>query len=124
MKIKHIISLLSALFIAWGHIGAAPVTIKATLDSAYILMGKQTALNIDIVQDKGTVGHFITNNGDTLTREVEVIQNYAPDTISLSNDREEILRKSSYSRLIPGYTLFHHMYMWLATTHFRLHRSH
>ncbi len=112
MKIKHIISLLSALFIAWSHIGAAPVTIKATLDSAYILMGKQTALNIDIVQDKGTVGHFITNNGDTLTREVEVIQNYAPDTISLSNDREEILRKVIIQSFDSGlYTLPPYVYV-------------
>lgn len=112
MKIKHIISLLSALFIACGHIGAAPVTIKATLDSAYILMGKQTALNIDIVQDKGTVGHFITNNGDTLTREVEVIQNYAPDTISLSNDREEILRKVIIQSFDSGlYTLPPYVYV-------------
>ena len=72
---------------------AAPVSIKASLDSAYILMGKQTVLNLEIVQDRGTQGAFINNNGDTLTREVEVIRAVKPDTTDLSNNREEIKRE-------------------------------
>lgn len=112
MKIKHIISLIAAIFLALTPVAAAPVTIKAHLDSAYILMGKQTAINIDIVQDKGVTGHFITNNGDTLTREVEVIKNYAPDTTSLSNDREEIIRKVIIQSFDSGlYTLPPYVYV-------------
>lgn len=72
---------------------AAPVSVKASLDSAYILMGKQTVLNIEIVQDRGTQGAFINNNGDTLTREVEVIRALKPDTTDLGNNREEIKRE-------------------------------
>lgn len=72
---------------------AAPVSIKASLDSAYILMGKQTVLNLEIVQDRGTQGAFINNNGDTLTREVEVIRAAKPDTTDLGNNREEIKRE-------------------------------
>lgn len=72
---------------------AAPVSIKASLDSAYILMGKQTVLNLEIVQDRGTQGAFINNNGDTLTREVEVIRAVKPDTTDLGNNREEIKRE-------------------------------
>ncbi len=72
---------------------AAPVSVKASLDSAYILMGKQTVLNLEIVQDRGTQGAFINNNGDTLTREVEVIRAVKPDTTDLGNNREEIKRE-------------------------------
>lgn len=112
MKLKHIISLVAAILIAWTSAEAAPITIKASLDSAYILMGKQTVLNINIVQDKGVTGHFITNNGDTLTREVEVIHNYAPDTVSLSSDREEITRKVLIQSFDSGlYTLPPYVYV-------------
>lgn len=72
---------------------AAPVSVKASLDSAYILMGKQTVLNLEIVQDRGTQGAFINNNSDTLTREVEVIRAVKPDTTDLGNNREEIKRE-------------------------------
>lgn len=72
---------------------AAPVSVKASLDSAYILMGKQTVLNLEIVQDRGTQGAFINNNGDTLTREVEVIRAVKPDTTDLGNNRKEIKRE-------------------------------
>ena len=72
---------------------AAPVSVKASLDSAYILMGKQTVLNLEIVQDRGTQGAFINNNGDTLTREAEVIRAVKPDTTDLGNNREEIKRE-------------------------------
>lgn len=77
-----------------AHNGAAaPVSITASLDSAYILMGKQTALKLDIVQDRGVQGVFINNNGDTLTREVEVIRALKPDTTDLGSNREEIKRE-------------------------------
>ncbi len=77
-----------------AHNGAAaPVSITASLDSAYILMGKQTALKLDIVQDRGVQGAFINNNGDTLTREVEVIRALKPDTTDLGSNREEIKRE-------------------------------
>ncbi len=77
-----------------AHNGAAaPVSITASLDSAYILMGKQTALKLDIVQDRGVQGTFINNNGDTLPREVEVIRALKPDTTDLGSNREEIKRE-------------------------------
>jgi len=66
-----------------------PVTVKTSLDSAYIIMGKQTTLKVNVVQDKGTQGYF-ANVGDTLTREIEVIRALPADTSSLGSDREEI----------------------------------
>lgn len=72
---------------------AAPVSVEASLDSAYIIMGKQTTLKVDIVQDKGVQGMFVNNSGDTLTREIEVARALKPDTTDLGSDREEIRRE-------------------------------
>lgn len=111
-KLRHIIALVTVLVFTAASLKAAPVTVKASLDSAYILMGKQTTLTVNIVQDKGTVGHFITNNGDTLTSAVEIIQNCPPDTASLSGDREEIMRKVIIQSFDSGlYTLPPYVYV-------------
>ncbi len=95
MNKTTIISLIiAAISLMTAHNGAAaPVSITASLDSAYILMGKQTALKLDIVQDRGVQGTFINNNGDTLPREVEVIRALKPDTTDLGSNREEIKRE-------------------------------
>ncbi len=93
MRLKHIYIFIVAMMASWLGAGAAPVTIKASLDSAYILMGKTTAITVEIVQDRGIQGMFLSNNGDTLTRNVEVVRNLPPDTSRLSDDREEIKRQ-------------------------------
>ena len=95
MSKTTIISLLIAVVSLTGahQAKAAPVSIKASLDSAYILMGKQTTLRLEIVQDRGVQGAFLNNNGDTLTREVEVIRSLKPDTTDLGSNREEIRRE-------------------------------
>lgn len=75
---------------AWTSASSAgPVQIKTALDSAYILMGKQTALHINIVQDRGVQGHFL-NVGDTLTVAVDVVSVGKPDTSDIGSGREEI----------------------------------
>lgn len=71
---------------------AAPVTITAKLDSARLLMGRTSALHIEIVQDCGTQGVLALEKSDTLTSMVEIAQKTPPDTISLSNNREQIKR--------------------------------
>ena len=88
-RIKYLIGLALLIIGVQATAAAGPVTVKASLDSAYIIMGKQTALKVNVVQDKGTEGHFL-NVGDTLTREIEVIRALPADTASLGSDREEI----------------------------------
>lgn len=74
---------------------AAPVwsantTITATLDSAYILMGKQTTLHLEIVGDNDA-GHLqLDNNADTIVKEVEIINLLPADTADLGNNRRQI----------------------------------
>lgn len=108
MSKTTIISLIiAAISLMTAHNGAAaPVSITASLDSAYILMGKQTALRLEIVQDRGTQGAFLNHNGDTLTREVEVIRASKPDTTDLGSNREEIKRELTIQSFDSGlYTI-------------------
>jgi hypothetical protein len=68
---------------------AGQVQITTSLDSAYLLMGKQTTLHIDIVQNQGAQGRFV-NVGDTLTSTIDVVNVGKPDTSDIGSGREEI----------------------------------
>ncbi len=90
-RLKYIIIL---TFFAFGIqlTNAGPISIKASLDSAYILMGKQTTLHLEILQDDDVVGNLINNNTDTITKAVELVSVSNIDTIDLGNQRCQILR--------------------------------
>ncbi|THG54516.1 DUF4381 family protein [Muribaculum caecicola] len=75
--------------VATAAVSAGPVKVTTSIDSAYIIMGKQTAMNVSIVQDKGAHGRFL-NMGDTLSAQIEVASVTRPDTVSLGSGREEI----------------------------------
>lgn len=87
--IKSIAVVASSLCMSVCVFAAGPVKVTTTLDSAYIIMGKQTAMNVEIVQDKGTKGRFL-NVGDTLSAQIEVAAVSKPDTNAIGSDREEI----------------------------------
>lgn len=85
------------LFIITAEFGitcyaAGPTTIDAKLDSVAILMGKQTVLTYQIVQDKNVKGHFLIDSGP-ITPNVEIIGTPQSDTIDLGNNRIQIDRK-------------------------------
>ena len=65
--------LLSTLLAVGMTSMAAPTTFKAKLDSASLLMGKQVAMQIEIVQDSNVSGYIPINEGDTLTDKVEIV---------------------------------------------------
>lgn len=71
---------------------AGNVTISAKLDSAVLLMGKQTALHIELAQDKNAVGHFVGEGNVNLTEMVEVAERPNADTTDLGNGRIQINR--------------------------------
>lgn len=77
-----------------GALGAyaAPVQVTASLDSAYILMGKQTALHTSVVQDAATQGAWLIDTAKTLVPEVELSRRLDPDTTDLGNNRVQIDR--------------------------------
>ena len=91
-KVRHIVMaavmLLAAVPMAWG----GNVTFKAKLDSATLLMGKTTALHLEITQDKDARGFFPGEQLDTLNAMVEIAERPAADTTDLGNNRIQINR--------------------------------
>lgn len=85
-----IISLFLFFLIVPNKVAAGPISIKAKLDSASLLMGKQTGLHIEIVQDKGASGYIPLAEGDTITQNVEIIGWKQSDTTDLGNNRIQI----------------------------------
>lgn len=80
--------MLATISAAWG----GNVTFKAKLDSAILLMGKTTALHLEITQDKDARGFFPGEQLDTLSAMVEIAERLAADTTSLDNNRIQINR--------------------------------
>lgn len=84
--------LLALMLLAFVWMNAGNVIIKAKMDSATVLMGKLTALHIEVSQDKQAVGHFVAETADTLTSSVEIAFKTAGDTTDLGNNRIQINR--------------------------------
>jgi len=91
MRMKKNILLWVAAMMCFS-ISAGNVTVKAKLDSTHLLMGRVTALHLEIVQDQGTRGFLALEKSDTLTSMVEIADKPKPDTTSLGNNREQINR--------------------------------
>ena len=91
-NVRHIVMtavlMLATAAMAWG----GNVTFKARLDSATLLMGKTTALHLEITQDKGARGFFPGEQADTLSALVEIADRPAADTTDLGNNRIQINR--------------------------------
>lgn len=68
------------------------ISISSKLDSTFLLMGKQTALHVEILQDKDVSGFFVNENSDTLCKYVEVVDRLKADTTDLGNNRIQIKR--------------------------------
>ena len=65
MNNKLLIAVISLLFA--GIVNGQNVTITASLDSAYILMGNQTKMHIEIVEDNDVTGEsdfFLGHKGE------------------------------------------------------------
>ncbi|WP_407401014.1 cell wall anchor protein [Sodaliphilus sp.] len=71
---------------------AGNTMVIARLDSAQLLMGKTTALHLEIVQDKGKIGIFPLEQSDTLSSAIEIAGKTVPDTVDLGNGRIQINR--------------------------------
>ncbi len=92
--IKSILLMLFALFSATATLGAQ-VKITASLDSATLLMGKQTVLHLEILQQgdqEGIIVEHQNGEGNILTENVELIDILRSDTTDLGNDRRQINR--------------------------------
>ena len=68
------------------------VVFRAKMDSAILLMGKQTALHLEISQNKEAVGRLTCETSPVLTERVEVVDRPEADTVDLGNNRVQINR--------------------------------
>ena len=91
MNRKFIYNLPLAVFLVVSMLSwAGPTKITAKLDSTTLLMGKVVGYNIEIVQDKDKQGYILMNEGDTLTKNVEIHSLKLSDTVDLDNNRVQI----------------------------------
>ena len=91
MKMKRHIMVLS-LAVSCLLAVAGPTTIKATMDSTTLLMGKVSAIHVEIVQDEQVQGFLLADRMDTLQAMVEIAARPKPDTTRLGNGRVQINR--------------------------------
>ena len=91
-KVRHI--MMTAVLLVTTALGAwcGNVTFKAKLDSVTLLMGKTTALHLEITQDKNARGFFPGEQADTLNAMIEIAERPKADTTDLGNDRIQINR--------------------------------
>lgn len=92
MKIlKHIKILLVVgfAFISINSAIASAPSIKVSLDSAYLLMGKTTPLHVELVNDASTSGQLLIPK-DSVCDKVEVLRILDADTSNLGSGRQEI----------------------------------
>ncbi|MBR5725360.1 MAG: cell wall anchor protein [Muribaculaceae bacterium] len=89
---RHIIMTAVVLLATATPVWGGNVTFKAKLDSATLLMGKTTALHLEITQDKNARGFFPGEQADTLNAMIEIAERPAADTTDLGNDRIQINR--------------------------------
>ncbi len=95
MRLKHYIYrffLILAIAVIPSITAHAKVhSFNAKLDSAYLLMGKQTAIHLEIIEDNNANGYLNIPN-DTLHSAVEKITLLKADTTDLGNNRRQIMQ--------------------------------
>lgn len=88
MKLRNITVGLALMAGIIPAVASQGITAKARLDSAFILMGKQTALHIEVV------GNLNQNGGlgviDTMWNKVEIVDMGTPTVTDLGNNRKEL----------------------------------
>lgn len=88
---NQINKLLVILFTVLGintAVAVAP-TIKGSLDSAYLLMGKTTPLHVELVNDESASGQLLIPK-DSLCDKVEILKILNADTAAIGSGRREI----------------------------------
>jgi len=84
---------------------ASRISLEAKLDSAHLLMGKVTSLNVKLVKDADIKGELLVPI-DTIAEKVEIAGALEPDTTDLGNGIQEIKQKIILQSFDSGlYTL-------------------
>ncbi|MCM1356487.1 MAG: hypothetical protein NC212_08805 [Staphylococcus sp.] len=87
-NIRILIISLSAL-LGFSATAATAPTIKVSLDSAYLLMGRTTPLHLQVVAPSSPAGQLLIPK-DSMCGNVEILDLLKADTTDIGNDRVEI----------------------------------
>ena len=90
MKKLTYILFFAFMLLSANLVNSANTIITAKMDSTLLLMGKKTAIHVEVVQDKGLKGYFLNDAADTLNAYVEVAERKQSDTTDLGNNRIQI----------------------------------
>lgn len=97
--IKSVKSLLTFIVFALSFpANASDVSVSARLDSVNLLMGKTTTLHLEVVENKGTNGHFSIFNEEAFRRgyatvcgdSVEIDTSFSIDTIDIGSGKVQL----------------------------------
>lgn len=91
---KHILTIFAVLasLSVPSVMPAAPPTLKVSMDSAYVLMGKATPMHIQLVADAADKGNILIP-ADSMCAGVEILDLLEADTTDLGNGRIEVNRE-------------------------------
>lgn len=100
---RHIRTLFIALSIALAAAlpAASQTSLKVSLDSAYLLMGKTTPLHIELIKPADADGALLIP-ADTLADKVEILRAPAADTSDIKNGRVEIRQELTLQSFDSG----------------------
>lgn len=88
--IRHLrIFLLSLTALVGLSAAAAAPTLKVSLDSAYLLMGRTTPLHLELIAPASPEGRLLIPK-DSICGNVEILELLKADTTTLGNDRIEV----------------------------------
>jgi len=104
-RVAALAAVLTMALAAWG----GNVTFRAKLDSTTLLMGKTTALHLEIVQDRDARGVLPVERQDTLNAMVEIAAKPEADTVDLGNNRIQINRDLIIQAFDSGTYVLHPM---------------
>lgn len=103
---KRILNTLLLIALAAATLSAATgPQLKQTLDSAYLLMGKKTVINVEMLKNGAPRGAIVVQD-KKMPAEVEIADPGTTDTVSLGNDRWQLRRQVVIQSFDSGlYTL-------------------
>jgi len=104
MKLLKILTFLLAFSVVQTTF-AGNVTLKQSLDSAYIIMGRTTTLNIELLKNGPLSGSVVVQD-KSFPAEVEISSTGKADTLAMDNDRYQFRRQIVIQSFDSGvYTL-------------------
>lgn len=106
IRITILFNLIAIFTIFTPCVVANAVTLEMSMDSAYILMGKQTTIHLDAVIPKNDTGKLLNYDLSSIDSVVEIVKLDEKDTIDIGNDRLQVKQDITIQSFDSGlYTL-------------------